>query len=1225
MHTIALQPPGVGVQLLDPQPLFEEYDTVVYCDGGATKKEQRRDKSAAAIVVYNVRRRTCRAFCRNFGGHTNNVAEEVALLAGIRSVAGHTLVLGDSEIALRHAAGIYGVNPANTIACPIVKESQRLIATFPDGQVMFAHIDGHGTVKNLADEVATFCMESGIDVGGEIFECGVPDAAEIVAVPRLTPADYLAQVAPQPSGPVLVIDVGSVLAEHNAQVEHNVAPTDGPTSTEPEEGPHASSRLPPAPLDHIPIDEIQGACSDWDIGTTFSITWRYVGKPVVTSAGTVIGRIKKDKTLNVRYAAGAADGTDFVTTLPPPKKERIEVLKLVGVNVTRIRRAPKTTEARAASYRPTSADNDLDVIPVNSIRRSDEPGIVRSFRDIIRGYSKASQEDRTVIFHTFLSQTKTVLQKNCEHNKSRPPPPQDDGTNAKMEAELRTIKRAVNLARKGHIGKAARVLDTIVREMTLSDDQVAEKLRALHPDGPNPPPPPHTERTVTVGAAEIRATLRDRGAAPGPNALTDEILTLLVADPVCMSNLQAMLTDILNNDVDISVRTRLVRSRLVPLPKPNDGIRPIAIGDSLLKLAGAVALGRVREACLKYFADIQFGVFRAGGCEIIGHNVRYDIARGFNVVTIDMSNAFNVPSRVAMADALYALPEFSALFRLFDLEYGSPSELVFFRGGKLHSIIPSKSGTRQGSTLGGVFFCIGIHPILKEAKRRWPGINVYAYMDDITMTGLDPVELETAFQWVRARTNEVLKLLYNFDKCEWYGPAPCPAALKSAGVTEVFGCIKVVGTYIGDDGIVAKKLLEKFLKHMCLFDRLREAPCTLQSWLILKVCGLPRQNFVSRTHAPHVTDALCSVFDEAVLGIIRKWTDCPLTSQRSIDLLRLPTSGTNRGGLGVAATHSIRSAAYATSLDTSLRQFGRINPDVPPPMTQTSARDALAAGIVAELNKNHLTSRHLREMRARHSQWWLRPYWMVSAPSSFAAAVRFHLLEVTTTGAAVTSCAGCRKSSPDATDAMLHAIGCAARPGVNVTSRHNALRDYVCRLLRDTSLPFEREPRDFEKHSCRRCSLNITRQSMPDHAKNCGGKLDRHGPDLRIVWSGDDDGVAGEIFYDFTVIHVTAPSYNSSGMKAEALIADREREKQRYYREANLTDDQVLVVLPVRALGGLGAATIELLRRVAVVAERCPAEVLAEFSFLLQVFNGEVSRGAGRSRVGVGRARGRSS
>ena len=131
--------------------------------------------------------------------------------------------------------------------------------------------------------------------------------------------------------------------------------------------------------------------------------------------------------------------------------------------------------------------------------------------------------------------------------------------------------------------------------------------------------------------------------APGPNGLSAEILKILVQDVVCRDALRRILRDIMNFRIDESVRRRITRCRLVALPKPDGGTRPIAIGDTLLKLAGQRAFHRIRS----YFGDLQSGCLAQGGGERVVHSVRADVEAGSYVLTIDQSNAFNTPLRTA--------------------------------------------------------------------------------------------------------------------------------------------------------------------------------------------------------------------------------------------------------------------------------------------------------------------------------------------------------------------------------------------------------------------------------------------------------------------------------------------------------------------------------------------------------------------------------------------------
>src|SRR5262249_63702 len=153
----------------------------------------------------------------------------------------------------------------------------------------------------------------------------------------------------------------------------------------------------------------------------------------------------------------------------------------------------------------------------------------------------------------------------------------------------------------------------------------------------------------------------------------------------------------------------------------------IAVGDALLKLAGKALFRKHKKEIQAYFGDLQFGCLREGGAEIIAHNLRRERAAGKALVAVDFRNAFNSPLLPAIAEALYNSPAFAPFFRIFALEYGAPSELLFFSGGSLHSVLSSSRGTRQGSSLGGFFFAVALQPVLRQLAAEFPSIRIYAY------------------------------------------------------------------------------------------------------------------------------------------------------------------------------------------------------------------------------------------------------------------------------------------------------------------------------------------------------------------------------------------------------------------------------------------------------------------------------------------------------------------
>src|SRR4029078_1476952 len=101
------------------------------------------------------------------------------------------------------------------------------------------------------------------------------------------------------------------------------------------------------------------------------------------------------------------------------------------------------------------------------------------------------------------------------------------------------------------------------------------------------------------------------GSAPGPSGWTGELLRALVDDDVCVTGLASIVTDIINGRPSSASRSYLLPSTSIALSKPNNGIRPLAIGESLYRLAGRYAVNHLLPRNI--FSTIQLGVNVAGG------------------------------------------------------------------------------------------------------------------------------------------------------------------------------------------------------------------------------------------------------------------------------------------------------------------------------------------------------------------------------------------------------------------------------------------------------------------------------------------------------------------------------------------------------------------------------------------------------------------------------------
>jgi hypothetical protein len=79
------------------------------------------------------------------------------------------------------------------------------------------------------------------------------------------------------------------------------------------------------------------------------------------------------------------------------------------------------------------------------------------------------------------------------------------------------------------------------------------------------------------------------------------------------AGLAAMIQDIVNGNCDGQARTLLTDSCLLGLGKPQGGVRPIAIGEVLLRAAGALVVKHHLVELRRIFAGVQFGLNHEAG------------------------------------------------------------------------------------------------------------------------------------------------------------------------------------------------------------------------------------------------------------------------------------------------------------------------------------------------------------------------------------------------------------------------------------------------------------------------------------------------------------------------------------------------------------------------------------------------------------------------------------
>ncbi|KAI3761763.1 hypothetical protein L1987_52185 [Smallanthus sonchifolius] len=172
---------------------------------------------------------------------------------------------------------------------------------------------------------------------------------------------------------------------------------------------------------------------------------------------------------------------------------------------------------------------------------------------------------------------------------------------------------------------------------------------------------------------------------------------------------------------------------LTPLLKPDNGIRPIAVGAIWRRLVSKVAMRGVGKEMAKYLGDFHFGVGVPNGAEAVLHCANrflneFHSDGSLAMLTVDFSNAFNLVDRTALLQEVRTRCPSISLW--VDFLYGQPARLYV---GDDH--IWSTTGVQQGDPLGPLLFALVLHPLVHQIRDCCKLLFHAWYLDDGTIIG----------------------------------------------------------------------------------------------------------------------------------------------------------------------------------------------------------------------------------------------------------------------------------------------------------------------------------------------------------------------------------------------------------------------------------------------------------------------------------------------------------
>ena len=268
---------------------------------------------------------------------------------------------------------------------------------------------------------------------------------------------------------------------------------------------------------------------------------------------------------------------------------------------------------------------------------------------------------------------------------------------------LALIKSAIS---DGAMSKACKAL--LQDGNPAEDVSVSDRLRPLFPTSPPPNCPLGPSGAVDFSENVLAKALASfpPGSSSGPSGLRPahlKDLTHAKESGRLLASLAEFATCFVNGGFPAPVCRLFTASRLLAIPKKDGGLRPIACGDTLRRLAAKALMRQCLGAVKEKLAPLQVGVAVPGAGEKVVHRLLDWAATAPDEVLlqVDISNAFNSLSRSALLEAVAShAPDFLPYAVSC---YALPSRMC---GRSFH--LWAESGVHHGDVGGTLFFSLAI-------------------------------------------------------------------------------------------------------------------------------------------------------------------------------------------------------------------------------------------------------------------------------------------------------------------------------------------------------------------------------------------------------------------------------------------------------------------------------------------------------------------------------------
>ena len=341
--------------------------------------------------------------------------------------------------------------------------------------------------------------------------------------------------------------------------------------------------------------------------------------------------------------------------------------------------------------------------PVDRGGRAHSGHVVRSIRSRLSSWERGGMME---LARSHLLNCQKVISR-------RGGPSRSSGVDASLipDAPRRAILRAVG---DGELGKAAKLLDAVWGDVSAST--VASKLPELYPFREAVSPDLVSGPLGSdFSADEVRRVLLQfpRGSSGGLGGL---MCDHLVGEGPIHSRLVEVIAGCSSafawNRLPSEVSALIAGAKLVTLPKKDGGMRPIAVGELIRRIAGKLLVNRYQAEAASVLRPAQLGVAVPRGVECIIHEVNQWVSScpvGEVLAQVDLRNAFGCVDRAAFLEAIASASPYLVPYCL--ACYGHP--VVVANSSHQASV---HQGLHQGDPLSPLLFSIAIQPVVTKVR-----------------------------------------------------------------------------------------------------------------------------------------------------------------------------------------------------------------------------------------------------------------------------------------------------------------------------------------------------------------------------------------------------------------------------------------------------------------------------------------------------------------------------